>query len=73
MTFTLWDAVASADRVAEARKRSQARVKGQETRHVIPWEGALANYSLNTRVRMVVSDWYHDEFGNLTRTIRAAE
>jgi len=29
--------------------------------------------SCTPRIRMVISPWYRDEAGNLTRTIRAAE
>lgn len=66
-------------------RRERDRVFGQRTyqrdpeanqRRLIGLREACARgaqLSSFDRIHMVVSEWYHDEFGNLSRTIRQAE
>ena len=55
------------DRERQKLRRQQTMQERYGQQH-----GSDAN-SGSIRIRMVISDWSRDEFGNLTRTIQAAE
>lgn len=70
MTYTVAKAqLRAAEFKQRMRERNEKRLATMVERY-----GVLSySDSQSQRVNMIVSPWYADEFGNMTRTVRAAD
>jgi hypothetical protein len=65
------------DTRTHVQRKSAPSQKAQSQQIILPQSGRadaqeLMNRALDERVRMVISPWFNDEFGNPTRTVRRA-